>query len=147
MTTDMHRRVSRSTTVAAPPERVFELLADPRRHGEFDGSGTIRSNVSGPERLALGSRFANDMRLGLPYRIGLEVTEFEEGRRIGWRHFVHHVWRYELEPVDGGTRITETFDYAPARSPRLLELVGFPQRNARGIEATLERLERLFGTP
>lgn len=141
------QQVSSSTVVAAPPEQVFALLADPRRHSEFDGSGTVRDAVSGPDRLSLGSKFGMSMKMGVPYKISNEVVEFEEGRRIGWRHFGHHVWRYELEPVPGGTRVTETFDYSTARSAGFIELMKFPARNAKGIEATLARLEGLFGKP
>ncbi len=81
---------------------------------------------------------------GLPYRISNSVVEFEQGRLIAWRHFGGHRWRYELEPTaDGGTRVTETFDYSrygslPAAG---LRLAGFPERNRAGIAATLVRLE------
>jgi uncharacterized protein YndB with AHSA1/START domain len=138
------RAVSASTVVVAPPEAVFALLADPRRHADFDGSGTVWAARSGPDRLAPGARFGMSMRWGMPYHISNTVVEFEEGRRIGWRHLGRHVWRYELEPVPGGTRVTETFDHAPAMSPRLLELFGAPQRNLRSIEATLARLAELL---
>ena len=39
------------------------------------------------------------MKIGAPYKILNEVVEFEEGRRIAWRHFAGHIWRYILEPV------------------------------------------------
>ncbi len=141
------RAVSRSTVVAATPDDVFALLADPRRHPELDGSGTVRGVLRAPARLYLGARFGMSMRLGLPYAILNTVVEFEEGRRIAWRHFGRHVWRYELQPVEGGTRVTETFDYAPSLAPALLERLGVPARNAAAIEATLGRLESRFGTP
>ena len=140
----MSRSVSRSTVVAAPPAEVFGLLADPRRHAEIDGSGTVKGVVQGPERLSLGDRFGMRMRLGVPYVISNEVVELVPDRRIAWRHVGHHVWRYELEPVDGGTRVTETFDWAHARAPLALELLGIPARNARSIDATLERLGARF---
>ncbi len=136
------RHVSRDIVVDAPPSAVFAVLADPREHGRFDGSGTVRSAVAGPDRLALGDRFGMSMRLGVPYTIKNEVVEFEEDRRIAWRHFGHHRWRYELEPVgEGSTKVTETFDWSTARAPKLIELVGFPATNTRGIEATLPRLK------
>jgi uncharacterized protein YndB with AHSA1/START domain len=139
------RSVSASTVVGTSPATVFELLAAPRRHAEFDGSGTVRAAVTGPARLAPGARFGMAMRWGLPYHVQNTVVEFEEGRRIGWRHFGRHVWRYELEPLAGGTRITETFDYAPSLAPRLLELARAPQRNLTSIRATLDRLVTIFG--
>lgn len=136
----MTRSVSRSVVVPAPAEEVFALLADPRRHSEIDGSGTVKGAMSGPDRLSAGAIFGMRMRYGVPYVIKNTVVEFEEGRRIAWRHFGHHVWRYELEPLDSGTRVTETFDWAPARAPKVLELLGIPARNARSVDATLERL-------
>ena len=39
------RRVSRSVEVAAPATELFEMAADPRRHSELDGSGTVRDNI------------------------------------------------------------------------------------------------------
>jgi Polyketide cyclase / dehydrase and lipid transport len=138
------RSVSASAVVAATPEQVFALLADPHRHHELDGSGSVRGAVSGPRRLALGDRFGMRMRIGLPYQTLNRVVELEPDRRIAWCHFARAIWRYELEPVDGGTLVTETFDYAGARGARGLELVGFPARNARAIDATLRRLQEFF---
>ncbi|MCD2194110.1 SRPBCC family protein [Actinomycetospora endophytica] len=136
------RRVSRDIVVDAPPSAVFAVLADPREHGRFDGSGTVRSAIAGPDRLSRGARFGMSMRLGVPYTINNEVVEFDEDRRIAWRHVGHHRWRYELEPVDeDSTRVTETFDWSTARVPKLLELLRYPATNARGIEATLPRLK------
>jgi hypothetical protein len=130
--------------VAAQPAEVFELLANPRRHAEIDGSGTVQAAVRGPNRLYKGATFGMRMRLGVPYFIKNTVVEFEENRRIAWRHFAHHIWRYELEPVDGGTRVTETFDWAPARAPKVVELLRFPQANQHGITQTLEHLRARF---
>jgi len=143
----MTRAVSASTVVGAAPQAVFDLLADPCRHAEFDGSGTVRDAVTGPERLTPGARFGMKMHAGLPYQVSNIVVEFDEGRRISWRHFGRHVWRYDLEPAPGGTKITETFDYAPALAPWVLELVRAPQRNLVSIRATLERLAEIFGPP
>jgi hypothetical protein len=138
------RSVSDSVVVAAEPAQVFDLLADPRRHPEIDGSGTVKGAVRGPTRLSDGAQFGMRMRIGLPYLVRNTVVEFEENRRIAWRHVGHHVWRYELEPVSGGTRVTETFDWAPALAPKVLELLKVPQANLRGITATLERLRTRF---
>jgi len=139
------REVSASTVVAAEPAVVFDLLADPRRHHEFDGSGTVRTAIAGPDRLGPGARFGMAMHWGLPYRIRNTVVEFEEGRRIAWRHFGRHVWRYDLEPVAGGTRVTETFDWGPSLSPWALEKWGAPARNLTSIRGTLRRLTDILG--
>jgi hypothetical protein len=72
-------------------------------------------------------------------------VEFQENRLIAWRHFMGHRWRWLLEPAgEGKTTVTETFDYSTARSPLAVKLMGFPQRNADGIEKTLARLTKMF---
>lgn len=139
--------IGRSTIVPAPADDIFALLADPRRHGEIDGSGTVlNARLNAPARLSLGATFGMDMKLGVPYRITNTVVEFEEGRRIAWRHFGGHVWRWILEPVEGGTKVTEEFDWNRAKSPLFLKLMHAQENNTKSIERTLENLVRLFAS-
>jgi uncharacterized protein YndB with AHSA1/START domain len=132
--------ITRSRVIPASPAAIFDLLADPAAHARLDGSGSVRSAVGNPARLSLGATFAMNMRIGLPYRVTNTVVEFEEGRRIAWRHFGGHVWRYELEPVDGGTRVTETFDGSTSKAPVVLTLMGVARKHPLAMEATLQRL-------
>ncbi|HEX5614391.1 MAG TPA: SRPBCC family protein [Acidimicrobiia bacterium] len=144
MSDTTERQVAATRVMHAPPERIFELLADPSAHARFDGSGSVQRPRSGaPARLSLGARFGMDMKVGLPYRITNEVVEFEEGRRIAWRHFGHHIWRYELEPVEGGTQVTETFDWRTSRFPPFYTWVRADRHNHTAIVATLDRLAAL----
>jgi hypothetical protein len=102
--------------IHASPATIFNILADPHRHYEIDGSKTIKSNLSGPERLSLGAKFGMFMRLGINYRIMNYVVEFDENKVIAWRHLGRWRWRHELRDLGNGTtEVTETFDgsYAP----------------------------------
>ena len=137
------RYVSAAAMVGASPAEVFDLLRRPSRHSEFDGSGTVKGVVTGPEILEAGSMFGMSMRFGIPYRIRNRVVEFEMDRRIAWRHFGRHRWRYELEAVEGSCRVTETFDYS-AGPTGLYHLFKVPAHNLSSIKATLERLVALF---
>jgi hypothetical protein len=132
--------------VPAEPQAIFDLLADPTKHALIDGSGTVRDAQPGnPERLSLGAKFSLSMKQGLPYKITNEVVEFDEPTQIAWRHIGHHVWRYRLRPVDGGTEVTEEFDWGSARLPAAFYTVtGTSAKNARSIEATLDRLAAHF---
>jgi len=132
--------VSVSRVIAASPEEIFAVLATPQGHVDMDGSGTVKGVISGDERLKLGSTFRMNMKMGMPYRMASTVMEFEENRVIAWAHFFKHRWRYELEPVEGGTKVTETFDWSTALFPKGIELVGYPKSHPKHMADTLERL-------
>jgi hypothetical protein len=141
------RTVTRRAVVNAPATTLFALLADPHRHYELDGSGTIRDvPVVGPDRLTEGARFSVGMtQYGVPYTITSRVTAFDEDRLIEWRHPVGHRWRWQLEPLGPGqTQVTESWDYTRAKGARLLELTGYPAKNGEGISRTLEGLQSRF---
>jgi len=132
----------------ADPQTVFDVLADPAMHPVIDGSGTVRALThSAPTRLHLGAEFGMDMRLGSRYHVTNRVVEFDAPRRIAWRHFNGHVWRYLLCSVDGGTLVTEQWDATGVWNRAALALLGFPRRNRRGMIATLDRLAVRFEQP
>ena len=87
-------QVSYRVTVAAPAHELWAMLADPHRHHEADGSGTVRPKVSGPHRLAVGDRFRVAMRkYGVPYTMTLTATAVDEDELPCPRpecHPVHH---------------------------------------------------------
>lgn len=134
--------------IAASPEKIFDVLATPSLHSVIDGSGTVRGSQSnGPARLFPGAKFGMKMNIKVDYRILNTVCEFEEGRRIAWRHFYGHIWRYILEPVndaDGtpGTLVTEQWDARAVRGRFLLRLAGYPRRHPADMELTLQRLDQ-----
>ena len=140
------RQVSRAVEVGAPAAELFAIVADPRRHHELDGSGTVGDNIVAPDQLVAGSRFSTKMTMfGLPYRITSTVTAMKPDELVEWRHPLGHHWRWEFVPESPTvTRVTETFDYrnTGAIKDRLnyYELTGFAKRNAAGIEATLAKL-------
>ena len=101
--------------INAPAEKIFAVLSNPRRHKEIDGSSTIQENISGPDKLILGSKFGMKMHLGIDYRIRNTVVEYEENKLIAWRHLGRWIWRYELVNIGPQqTQVTETFDASRA---------------------------------
>ncbi|MET0900628.1 MAG: SRPBCC family protein [Mycobacterium sp.] len=140
------RQISRSVEVAAPAAELFALVADPRRHHEIDGSGTVRDNIKAPAELSLGARFSTKMRMfGVPYRLTSTITALKPNELVEWRHPFGHHWRWEFEELSPTlTRVTETFDYRDTGfikdRTRYYERIGFAKSNATGIEASLSRL-------
>jgi len=137
------RRAGR-IVIDAPIALVFGLIADPRMHAEFDGSGTVKRQLKGPHRLSKGATFGMAMRLGFPYTITNTVEEFEEPTRIAWRHLGRHRWRYELESLsDSSTQVTETFDGSTALFPPALKLINAFENNQKAILKSLVRLKAI----
>lgn len=130
--------------INAPAAAIFDIIADPYRHPDFDGSGTVKKGFSGPHRLSEGATFGMDMKIALPYKIKNTVEEFDEPTRIAWRHAGHHRWRYELRAIDDNTtEVTETFDGSTARFPSALKIMNAYENNQKAILKTLVRLKAL----
>jgi Polyketide cyclase / dehydrase and lipid transport len=137
--------------IPSPPGPIFDLLADPARHHDIDGSGTVRKASGGSQRLGLGATFGMSMKWGVPYSMVNEVVEFEEDRRIAWqprpsigflkRFIGGRIWRYELEPVDGGTLVKETWDIRQeVHKSSVRPLAG---KTRQSMEQTLARIEQV----
>ena len=112
-----NRVVSATREIAAPADRIFELIADPTLQPRWDGNDNLDEIVRGERVRAVGEIFSMRTMKG-KVRDNL-VVDFEEGRRIAWRPGAEggepagHEWRWELEPVDEGrTAVTHTYDWA-----------------------------------
>jgi uncharacterized protein YndB with AHSA1/START domain len=140
--------------IPAPPEKIFDLLTDPTRHRDIDGSGTVRAAKTGSERLALGSKFGMSMKAGIPYSMVNEVIEFDENRRIAWQTRPPwgaklgggRIWRYELEPVDGGTLVRESWDFSQEAGLSKPLVARGRKHTVTNMEKTLARIEELVST-
>jgi uncharacterized protein YndB with AHSA1/START domain len=148
--------ISVERIIPASAERIFDVLADPARHPEIDGSGSVKALAGGaPTRLSLGATFQMSMKRGVGYSMVNTVTEFEENRRIAWSpkpasgrggRFVGRIWRYTLEPVSGGTKVTETWDISKEALRLVLRYLAFKDTR-KSMEKTLENLEALAAGP
>jgi hypothetical protein len=137
--------------IPADASAIFDLIADPSRHREIDGSGTVRDAPGGSQRLQLGSEFGMKMMAGLPYSMVSKVIEFDENRRLAWQTTSKlpvvgllvggRVWRYELEPVAGGTLVRESWDIRDEKAKLLVRQMRSRTREA--MEKTLERIEQV----
>lgn len=147
--------VSVQRLIPSDPEPIFALLDDPAGHARIDGGGSVQGARSGGRRLALGDRFGMDMKIGLAYSTLNTIIELEENRRIAWQTTASgpvgkvvggRIWRYDLEPVEGGTLVTESWDIseeAAMSKPFVRRMEGMTRKN---MAATLERIEALVTT-
>ena len=159
--TDTPRVVSYRTVVPASASDIYALLADPHRHHELDGSGMVKAEVIGPHKLSANEKFRTSMqwpfneRFKMPYSRTNQVLEAEENTRIAWTNSGGHIWRWELRELGDdeakalgmsgtATEVTESFDYRTSPFARFYELTKVTAKNAKGIKASLRRLQQLF---
>jgi len=139
--------------IPASADRIFALIADPNRHHDIDGSGTVRDAKNVPAKLELGSKFGMSMKLGIPYSMESTVIEYEQDRRLAWQTRPPgripgklaggRIWRYELEPVDGGTRVRESWDISEDHQRSMLRKDKVAAQTRANMEKTLEKIAAL----
>jgi uncharacterized protein YndB with AHSA1/START domain len=144
------RVASASREIAAGPERIFELIADPAQQPRWDGNDNLAEAAAGQRVRRAGDVFTMTLTMGSVREN--HVTEFEEGRRIAWKPAETgqeppgHLWRWELEPVGASrTRVTHTYDWT-----RLADEKRFPRAlatTADKLRASLDRLAVLAEEP
>jgi uncharacterized protein YndB with AHSA1/START domain len=140
------RVVSASREIAARPEPIFELIADPAQQPRWDGNDNLARAPEGQRVRGTGDVFTMELTRGAIREN--HVVEFEEGRRIAWRPAEPgqrppgHLWRWELEPAGAaGTRVTHTYDWT-----RLTDENRLPRARATTavkLQASLDRLAAL----
>jgi uncharacterized protein YndB with AHSA1/START domain len=86
MTDDQCQPVAVSRRIAAPAHDIFQILADPVRHPEFDGSQALRGARTTAVISGVGDVFV--MKMHYPhlgdYEMNNHVVEYEPDRRISW---------------------------------------------------------------
>jgi hypothetical protein len=161
-----YKPITVTRRIVSPASAIFQILADPGRHRELDGSGMLRGVVSGAMISGIGDVFVMKMyftELG-EYEMNNHVVEYYQDRRIGWepqagRGHPNAVpeaerqarwgqrWSFELTP-DGpdATIVTEIFDCS--RVPED-ERVDIDNGNiwVESMNRTLERLDGLCTRP
>jgi uncharacterized protein YndB with AHSA1/START domain len=139
--------------MAAPPEKVWALVSDVTRIGEFSPEtfeAQWTHGATGPE---VGARFKGHVKrngVGPVYWTPCHVTKcvpnevFEFGVGLGEDKTLNR-WGYRLAPTaDGGTTVTEYFKLTPTWWLRGYWLVLGRLRgrtNERGMRTTLERMK------
>ena len=103
----------------------------------------------------MGAQFGMSMHLGINYSTTNEVIEFDDGKRIAWQTrpagnlqgklFGGRIWRYELEPADGGTLVRETWDISQEKGPvkNLLRMGRSKDHTRESMEKTLAKIAEL----
>jgi uncharacterized protein YndB with AHSA1/START domain len=146
---DMPRVVSASREIAASPERIFELIADPFQQPRWDGNDNLLEAEPGQRVRQVGDVFRMTITGGSVREN--HVVEFEEARRIAWRpsevgrRQPGHLWRWELTPLgDSRTLATHTYDWTQLTDKNRLPVA--KATTSDRLNASLDRLAALAET-
>jgi hypothetical protein len=111
-------RDSRQTVIRTSPEQIYALVSDLPRMGEWSPECERVEWAGGTTVAAAGARFVGHNRGG-PFRLMRwsrrgRILAADPGREFafvteeGGREST--VWRYRFERVEGGTRVTESYE-------------------------------------
>ncbi len=140
-----------STVVDAPAEQLYDMVADLPRMGEWSPECSAVEWTDGATGPAVDAHFIGHNRTGPRgmikwsrrgrVRVADRGREFAFATEEGGRESV--VWRYRMEPADGGTRVTESYEVG--RIPVWARVVDVPTNRHRDLlknmTQTLERLK------
>ena len=144
---------SRETVVSAAPERIYGMVADLPRMGEWSPECRSVEWEGGAGASMEGARFVGHNRGG---PLGLmkwsrrgRVLVADPGREFAFvteeGGYEGTVWRYRFEAVEGGTRVTESYEVK--RIPAWARVVDVPTNRARELrEAMRHTLAQLKNT-
>ena len=141
--------------IEAPPEALYDVIADVTRTPELSPELKSCTWVRGATGPAVGARFRAWNRVpGRPaWRNSPVVTVADRGREFAWVVGGSYVrWAFTMAAVDAGTELTETWDFLPDGLAMFAERYGdaAPEQIAlrtrqahEGIPATLAAIKRI----
>ncbi|HEY2269788.1 MAG TPA: SRPBCC family protein [Streptosporangiaceae bacterium] len=143
--------------MAASADRIWDLVSDVTRIGEFSPETFEAQWLDGATGARAGARFRGHVRRngrGPVYWTTCTVTVAEPEREFGFSvaglgSSTANTWRYLLEPAtdstgEPGTEVTESFAMPATLPNRIYWSLAGPARlrtNLDGMRATLERIK------
>ncbi|GAB2692278.1 SRPBCC family protein [Nocardia thraciensis] len=150
-------RDSVTVQMAAPPEKVWELVSDITRIGEFSPEtfeAEWLGTATGP---AVGAKFRGHVRrneVGPVYWTVCKVVACDPGREFAFTVLGPggkgiNRWGYRLRPNDGGTEVTESFELSGFLLRVYWAALGWARgrRNRNDMLKTLQRMKQVVETP
>jgi hypothetical protein len=140
-----------SADIAAPADKVWSLVSDLPRMGDFSPENTGGRWIDGATGPSVGAKFRGTNRKGLRrWSTTCTVTAADEGKRfsfdVTYGPLSISTWDYILETNGGGTTVVEEWT---DRRPSWMKVMSGPVmgvmdragHNQRGMERTLQRLK------
>ena len=144
------KKITVERTIQASTDAVFDVLTNPERHVELDGSGFLRSDDRSNRIQQVGDVFTMDMyaeAMGGEYRTENHVTGFAPDKLLAWKTAPAGTeppgweWVWELEPQGpNATLVRHTYDWSEVTDKKTLEKVKFPLVSEKQLADALSNL-------
>ena len=136
--------------IPAPVSDLFDVLSNPHRHIELDGSGFVRGLDQGDRLDHVGQKFTMNMtgdHMGGDYQTDNFVSAFDENRMIGWKTAPagteppgwEWLWELRSEGSDS-TKVLLTYDWSKVTDQDLLDKISFPLVPEDELDDSVSRL-------
>jgi uncharacterized protein YndB with AHSA1/START domain len=137
-------------TIDAPAADLFDVLSNPKRHVELDGSGFVRSDENAERIQKVGDVFRMNMsgdHMGGEYQTDNTVSGYSHNSLLAWKTAPADTdppgweWLWELTPTGpDATDVRLTYDWSAVTDKEILSKVTFPLVTKDQLEDSLARL-------
>jgi uncharacterized protein YndB with AHSA1/START domain len=145
-------KITVERTINASTDAIFDVLSNPARHVQLDGSGFVQSDEKTDRIQGSGDVFTMNMsgdHMGGDYQTENHVTGYDANKLLAWQTAPagqeppgwQWVWELEAQGSDA-TLVRHTYDWSNVTDQALIQKVGFPLVNQEQLEDTLVRLDQ-----
>ena len=145
-------KITVERTIQASTAEVFDVLSNPQRHVELDGSGFVQSDDRSNRIQAVGDVFTMNMsgdHMGGDYQTENHVTGYSGNQLLAWQTAPagqeppgwQWVWELEAEGSQA-TKVRHTYDWSNVTDAELLQKISFPLVSQSQLEDSLARLDQ-----
>jgi len=144
------KSITVSRTIDASTAEIFDVLTNPERHAELDGSGFVTSDEKSDRITGTGQVFRMNMsgeHMGGDYQTDNTVTGYDVNHLLAWQTAPadtdppgwEWVWQLEAQGSDA-TEATLIYDWSKVTDQELLKKISFPLVDERALERSLDNL-------
>ena len=150
--------ITETVQIEAPPDVVWRLVTDVKRHPEFAGPKSITKDIEFDRPPQVGDRWIAHERFG-PQKFDApsDVTKVEPGHEFAWVSYPPFkeekrgdggrvLWSYVLEPAAGGTLLAHSMQVLPPERGAtgmkvLYAVMSLPKKQRAGLLTTLRAIK------
>jgi uncharacterized protein YndB with AHSA1/START domain len=136
------------TWIAASPSRVWQVVSDVELMPTMSEELQAVEWLDGATEPSVGARFVGRSKheaLG-EWATTSEVIECEPERVLAWavedRDNPTAIWRFSLQPQDGGTLLTQWMQMGPARSGLSFAIDSMPDKEQKIVFVRMREFEQ-----